>query len=258
MSATTLPPATVDSPAELLAWATATFGARFAIVTALQVEGIVLVDLARRADLGVRVITIDTGRLPEETHAFIDTVRARLDVAIEVVTPDADLVGAMATRHGANLFQRDVALRRLCCHARKVEPMNRILAGLDAWATGLRRDTSATRAATPLVARDEAHGGILKLSPLAAWSRAEVLAYAEAERLPMHPLYAKGYTSIGCQPCTRAVAPGEDERAGRWWWESGGERECGLHHATPSERFDQALDELRADVARTSQRKEGA
>jgi phosphoadenosine phosphosulfate reductase len=235
-------------PQQVLAWALRGFGDRFAIVTALQVEGIVLVDMARRIDPGVRVVTIDTGRLPQETHDFLDTVRARLDVAVEVVTPDPAVVGAMVTRHGSNLFRRDVALRRLCCHARKVEPLGRALAGLRAWATGLRRDGAPSRAGTPVAALDAEHGGIVKLSPLAAWSRAQVLAYAEAQRLPMHPLYARGFTSIGCLPCTRPVAAGEDERAGRWWWEAGDERECGLHGASPSERFDLALAQLRKDV----------
>jgi phosphoadenosine phosphosulfate reductase len=249
MSPTLAVPATTE-PRELLGWAVDTFADRFAIVTALQVEGIVLVDMARRVHPKVRVVTIDTGRLPQQTHDFVDTVRARLDVTVEVVAPDPELVGAMTTRHGANLFRRDVALRRLCCHARKVEPMDRVLAGVDAWATGLRRDGAPSRAGTPLVERVTAHGEPkLKLSPLAAWTRADVLAYAEAERLPMHPLYADGYTSIGCAPCTRPVAAGEDERAGRWWWEAGANRECGLHHASPSERFDRVLGELRADVA---------
>jgi phosphoadenosine phosphosulfate reductase len=235
-------------PQRVLAWALGTFGDRFAIVTALQVEGIVLLDMARRVDPGVRVVTIDTGRLPQETHDFLDTVRARFDLTVEVVTPDPTVVGAMVGRHGTNLFRRDVALRRLCCHARKVEPLGRILTGLDAWATGLRRDSGPSRAGTPVAQRDVEHGGIVKLSPLAAWTRADVLAYAEAERLPMHPLYAKGFTSIGCLPCTRPVAAGEDERAGRWWWEAGSERECGLHQASPSERFDAALAQLDRDV----------
>jgi phosphoadenosine phosphosulfate reductase len=236
-------------PRDVLAWAVDTFGRGFVVVTALQVEGMVVVDLARRIDRGVRVVTIDTGRLPEETHELVDTVRARLGVRVEVVTPDPDEVGAMVDRHGTNLFRRDQALRRLCCHVRKVAPLNRVLAGADAWATGLRRDGGAARAGTAVVEWDPAHGGIVKVNPLATWSRADALTYAREQRLPMHPLYERGYTSIGCAPCTRAVGPGEDERAGRWWWEAGGDRECGLHHASPSERFDQALVQLDQDLA---------
>lgn len=237
-------------PREVLTWALATFGSRFVVVTALQVEGLVVVDLARRIDPDVRVVTIDTGRLPEETHELIDTVRARMDVRIEVVTPDPEEIGAMVDRHGTNLFRRDQALRRLCCHVRKVAPLDRVLAAADAWAAGLRRDGGAARADTATVEWDHAHGGIVKVNPLAGWTRADALAYARDHRVPLHPLYERGYTSIGCAPCTRAVQPGEDERAGRWWWEAGGDRECGLHHASPSARFDHARSQLSDDLAR--------
>lgn len=219
-----------DAPAsEALAWAVETFRDRFAVVTALQVEGMVVLDLARRVDPRVRVLTVDTGRLPEETYTFLDTVRERLDVKVEVVLPNPQTVADMVAANGANLFRRDRALRQLCCDVRKVEPLNRALTGLDAWATGLRRDGGPARAGTQVVERDELHGGIVKLNPLAGWTRAQVLAYARDHDLPMHPLYEQGYTSIGCAPCTRAVAPGEGERAGRWWWESDEHRECGLH-----------------------------
>jgi phosphoadenosine phosphosulfate reductase len=142
-----------------------------------------------------------------------------------------------------------VALRQLCCHVRKVEPLARALREVDAWASGLRRDASRTRAGTAKVEVDRAHGGVVKLNPLADWTREQVWAYTRARRLPVHPLYAQGYASIGCGPCTRPLRPGEDERAGRWWWEAGGDRECGLHHAAPSARFDAALATLRADQA---------
>jgi len=234
---------------EVLAWALGRFGDRFAIVTSFQVEGMVVLDLARRLDPAVRVLTLDTGRLPQETYDVIEAVRARFDVKVEVVAPDPVAVAAMVTQHGPNLFRRDQALRRLCCQVRKVDPLGRALAGLDAWSTGLRRDGASTRAGTAKVEPDPAHGGIVKLNPLADWTRDEVWAYARAKRVPIHPLYEQGYASIGCAPCTRAVLSGEDERAGRWWWEAGPDRECGLHHASPSVRFDLALAELRAGVA---------
>lgn len=232
------------SPQAVLNWAITTFGDRFAVVTALQVEGMVVIDLARQVNPDVRVITVDTGRLPEETQDFIDAVRARLGVAIEVVLPQAERVSAMAARHGVNLFHRDPALRRLCCQVRKAEPLGGALAGLDAWATGLRRDGGPARAATRTVERD---GGIVKINPLAAWTREQALSYARNHDLPMHPLYERGHTSIGCAPCTRPVAPEEGERAGRWWWEADPDRECGLHHAAPSERFDSCLAQLDRD-----------
>ena len=236
-------------PAEnVLAWALDTFGKRCAIVTSFQAEGMVLLDLARQIDPGVRVITIDTGRLPEKTYELIDTVRARLDLEIEVIAPDPVALESMVTRHGPNLFRRDPALRQLCCQVRKVEPLRRALDGLHAWASGLRRDGGPARGGVGKVEIDEAHGGIFKLNPLADWTRERVWAYAEANRLPIHPLYEQGYTSIGCAPCTRAPRPGEGERAGRWWWEADPDKECGLHNLSPAARFHLARAELQADI----------
>ena len=234
---------------EVLAWALETFGRRCAVVTSFQVEGMVLLARARQVDPDVRVITIDTGRLPEESYELIDTVRARLDLDIEVVTPDGAALEAMVSRHGPNLFRRDRALRRLCCHVRKVEPLRRALEDLDAWVTGLRRDGGPARAGTAKVEVDHAHGGIVKLNPLADWTREQALDYAGTHYLPLHPLYEQGFTSIGCAPCTRATRPGEGERAGRWWWEADDDRECGLHQQSPSDRLDAALAELHAQAA---------
>jgi thioredoxin-dependent adenylylsulfate APS reductase len=243
---------------ELLAWAVGRFGDRFAVVTSFQAEGMVVLDLARRIDPGVRVLTLDTGRLPEETYEVIEAVRTGMGLEVEVVTPDPADVAAMVARHGPNLFHKDPALRRLCCHVRKVAPLDRALAGVEAWSTGLRRDGGPARAGTPKAELDEAHGGIVKLNPLADWTREQVWAYVRAHRLPVNPLYEQGYTSIGCAPCTRPTRPGEDERAGRWWWEADTDRECGLHTrlggvpASPDDRFSTALGRLRADVhART-------
>jgi thioredoxin-dependent adenylylsulfate APS reductase len=235
---------------ELLAWAIRSFGRRFAVVTSFQAEGMVALDLARRVDPGVRVLTLDTGRLPEETFEVIEAVRTGLGLDVEVVAPDPDEVAAMVARNGPNLFRQDPALRRLCCHVRKVAPLARALTGLDAWATGVRREGGPTRAGTPKVELDAAHGGIVKLNPLADWTREQVWDHVRANHLPVNPLYGRGYTSIGCAPCTRPTRPGEDERAGRWWWEADPARECGLHHASPSERFAQALQRLGDDLDR--------
>jgi phosphoadenosine phosphosulfate reductase len=234
--------------ADLLAWAIHAYGRRFAVVTSFQAEGMVVLDLARRVDPGVRVLTLDTGRLPEETYEVMEAVRTGLGLEVEVVTPDPAEVAARVARNGPNLFRQDPALRRLCCHVRKVAPLARALTGLDAWATGLRREGGATRAGTPKAQLDAEHGGIVKLNPLADWTRDQVWGYVRANRLPVNPLYERGYTSIGCAPCTRPTRPGEDERAGRWWWEADPSRECGLHHASPDQRFDAALGRLRADV----------
>jgi phosphoadenosine phosphosulfate reductase len=218
-----------QGPEEILAWALQRFGSRFAVVTAFQAEGIVITDMARRLDPRVRVATVDTGRLPEETYEVIEAVRAQLRVGVEVLAPLAEDVEAMVTEHGPNLFRHDRALRQTCCNLRKVHPVNRFLRGLEAWATGLRRDSGPGRANVARVEIDLAHGGILKINPLADWTKEQVWDYIHAHRLPQHPLYGQGYTSIGCAPCTRPVLPGEGERAGRWWWESDERRECGIH-----------------------------
>jgi thioredoxin-dependent adenylylsulfate APS reductase len=240
---------------QLLAWAIERCGRRFAVVTSFQAEGMVVLDLARRVDPGVRVVTLDTGRLPEETYQVIEAVRTGMGLKVEVIAPDPADVAAMVAGHGPNLFHKDPALRRLCCHVRKVAPLGRALAGVGAWATGLRRDGGPARAGTPKAEVDHAHGGIVKLNPLADWTRDQVWAYVRSHRLPVNPLYEQGYTSIGCAPCTRPTRPGEGERAGRWWWEADADRECGLHArlgggatAGPGDRFSAALGRLRADV----------
>lgn len=230
--------------AELVEWALRTYGRRFAISTSFQAEGMVLVDMAARMDSGVRVLTLDTGRLPEETHQMIDTVRERYGVRVEVVYPDAGEVERMTTLHGVNLFYRDPSLRKLCCQVRKVRPLDRKLAELSAWAVGLRREQSEERAAT---AKVEMVGERLKLSPLADWTAAQVEEYLTKHEVPRHALYARGYPSIGCAPCTRPVQPGEPDRAGRWWWEENMSKECGLH-VTPEGKLRQALDVLLDDI----------
>jgi phosphoadenosine phosphosulfate reductase len=242
----------------LLAWAVETYGRRFAVVTSFQAEGMVVLDLVRQVDPGVRVLTLDTGRLPEETYEVMEAVRTGLGLEVEVLTPDPADVAAMVARHGPNLFHKDPALRRLCCHVRKVAPLDRALDGVGAWATGLRRDGGPARAGIAKAELDDAHGGIVKLNPLADWTREQVWAYVRSHRLPVSSLYEQGYTSIGCAPCTRPTRPGEDERAGRWWWEADPDRECGLHarlgrgSPDPGDRFSAALDRLRVDVSARS------
>lgn len=218
-----------DSPESLLRWAIKRFKARLAVVTALQAGGIVLLDMARRIDPGVRAITIDTGRLPGETFELIDTVRRRMGIAIEVVHPDGAALNRLVSRAGPNLFYDSVADRLACCRIRKVEALEGALGGLDAWVTGLRRDQSPTRRETPMIARDTRNAGRLKLAPLAGWTEADVWTYIRQRGLPHHPLYDQGYRSIGCAPCTRPVQIGEEARAGRWWWEDETKKECGLH-----------------------------
>ncbi len=216
-------------PQAVLGWALERFPReRIALCTSLQMEGMVVLDMALRIDPQLQVFTIDTGRLPAETLELIDQVRDRYGIRLEVLHPDATELSAFTSEHGVNPFYRSVALRVACCELRKVHPLTRRLKSLDAWITGLRRSQSETRSAVAPVEIDERHGGIVKVNPLASWTLEQVEEYTRAHALPRNRLYDKGYTSIGCAPCTRPVAPGEGIRAGRWWWEKGA-KECGIH-----------------------------
>jgi thioredoxin-dependent adenylylsulfate APS reductase len=188
-----------------------------------------IIDMAWRIDPTVRVFTIDTGRLPQETYELLDRVREQYGIEIEVYFPDTTQVESIVRRHGTNLFYRSPELRLLCCQTRKVLPLQRVLATLDAWVTGLRRGQTATRATIGKIEIDYEHGGLIKVNPLADWSDQQVWEYVRAHDVPYHPFYTRGYTSIGCAPCTRPTAPGEDPRSGRWWWEVGIPKECGMH-----------------------------
>lgn len=226
-SATTAP--LTGTPEQLLGWALQEFGNSFAITTSFQKSGMVLIDMASRIAPAVRVVTLDTGRLPEATYEMIQAVRERYGIAVETVSPDQSELEEMVRRFGPNLFRNEVPLRRLCCEIRKVRPLNRKLQELRAWATGLRRDQAESRSSIEPI---EETGGRFKLNPLAGWSSREVEEYTTRFDLPRHPLYAMGYTSIGCAPCTRAVRDGEHERAGRWWWEEDDHKECGVHFSS--------------------------
>ena len=210
----------------VLAWAFDRYGDAVALGTSFQKEGMVVLDMAWRLNPSIHVFTLDTGCLPEETLAMIATVRERYGITVERVHPDKAEVDAMVAAHGADLYYREVPLRALCCQVRKVRPLERKLAGLAAWITGLRRGQNSTRVEVPKV---ETGGATVKINPVADWTAGDIEAYTRVHRVPVHPLYARGFTSIGCAPCTRAVAPGEDARAGRWWWEQEGPKECGIH-----------------------------
>jgi phosphoadenosine phosphosulfate reductase len=204
----------------------------------------VVVDIAAKISSGIRVVTLDTGRLPDETYQMIETVRSHYGIQVETVSPGAGEVDAMVTRFGPNLFYESVPYRSLCCHFRKVRPLERKLQEFRAWAVGLRRSQSETRESLAKV--DEA-GGRVKLSPLADWTPEQVENYLRDNGVPRHPLYAKGYTSIGCGPCTRATQAGEDERAGRWWWEQDANKECGIHFS-PDGKAERTVDVLVRDI----------
>ena len=201
---------------------------RVVFASSFGAEDMVVLDLIAGARLPIATITLDTGRLPQETHDLVDVARRRYDVPIEVVVPNAADVEAFVRRHGPNAFYDGKERRVECCSIRKAAPLARALAGAGAWVTGLRRDQNVTRAAVEVDEHDALHG-IAKVNPLAHWSSDDVWRYLRAHDVPVNALHARGYPSIGCAPCTRAVAPGDDPRSGRWWWESAETRECGLH-----------------------------
>jgi len=222
-----------SGPEKLLEWGLDAFGDRIALCSAFGPEGMVLLHFLFRMKRRVRIFTLDTGRLPPETHDLIEKVNNLYSFEIEVYSPDPADVREMVKTHGINLFYRSVEQRELCCEVRKVRPLLCALKGLSAWITGLRRSQTITRSAARKIEIDDLHSNILKLNPLADWSEQEVWDYIQKHSIPYNALHDRGYRSIGCAPCTRATNPGEDIRAGRWWWEKDQKKECGLH-ASPS------------------------
>ena len=218
------------SAQEILTWAIKNYTPNISLACSFGApEGLALLDMMQRIDPSSRVFVLDTGRLPQATHDLIDRVRERYDVRVEVLFPQAEAVEDLVRRHGLNLFYESVEKRQLCCRIRKVEPLERHLAGLDAWVSGLRRDQNVTRTDTPKLEIDPSRRGIVKVNPIADWTREDVLDYVKAHDVPTNRLHAEGYPSVGCAPCSRAIAPGDDPRAGRWWWESPETKECGIH-----------------------------
>jgi phosphoadenosine phosphosulfate reductase len=207
------------------AHAPATFASSFGA------EDMVILNLIATNYLPVDIFTLDTGRLHDETHAFIEAVRQRYGLPVRLYTPEATDIESFVAAQGPNAFYRSMELRKQCCELRKVRPLARALADKKLWITGMRRDQSVTRTDTPVFAHDAQHG-LMKLCPLADWQEDDVWAYLRVNDVPTHPLHQRGFPSIGCAPCTRAVVPGEDPRSGRWWWEAPAERECGIHFDT--------------------------
>lgn len=201
---------------------------RPALASSLSAEDMVITDAIARLKLPIDVFTLDTGRLHAETLALISETEQRYGIDVEIHRPDQREIAAYIAAHGENGFYDGVAQRKLCCQIRKVAPLARALSGRDAWITGQRREQSVTRAALAESERDSERN-MQKYNPLADWTWTDVLAYAQRFDIPMNALYARGYVSIGCEPCTKAIRPGEDPRNGRWWWENQDSKECGLH-----------------------------
>jgi phosphoadenosine phosphosulfate reductase len=216
-------------PEDVLRWVDRAFGHDAAQMSSFGLEDVALYDMYWRINPNARVMTLDTLRLPTETYTLFDQFQLRYRVEIETQYPDIDAIRAMVKAKGFNLFYKGVQNRRQCCGVRKVDPLNKALSGVAAWVTGLRRAQGMDRGSIDIVEWDGPHGNY-KVNPLANWTFEQVRGYVEANSVPYNELHDLDYPSLGCAPCTRAVEPGEDIRAGRWWWESDpNAKECGLH-----------------------------
>lgn len=225
------------------------FGSSLIVLSSLQREDVIVADLALKAVPTMRIVTLDTGRIPDGTNQIIGEIERRYSIAVERLTPDPHEVTAMVARHGLDLFRESVPNRMLCCEVRKSRPLARGLQGVAAYFTGLRRAQAKSRASIEIFDRS---GSSVKISPLAEWTTEDVVRYTHENGLPEHPLYAAHYTSIGCDPCTRPVTAGEDERAGRWWWESPeAVKECGLHFSADG-RAERTVDVLLRELLETA------
>jgi len=206
-----------------------TFGSKIAFASSLGAEDQVITHMLAAIDKNVKIFTLDTGRLFPETYQLIDKTNNTYGINIEVYFPDNKQVEDMVAKKGINLFYHSIENRKECCYIRKVVPLKRAFSTLDAWICGLRREQSITRFDNKRVEWDEANK-LIKVNPLIDWTEEQVWEYIKRHDIPYNELHDKDYPSIGCQPCTRAVKPGEDVRAGRWWWEQPEKRECGLHN----------------------------
>ena len=221
-------------PSDILRWADETFGDRCIQMSSFAIDGMAIFDMYWKVNHKARLATLDTMRLFEETYDLIDRIARRYNTEVEVHYPDIREVGRMIRQHGMNLFYKGVNNRKLCCEIRKVNPLNKALSEADAWITGLRRDQGMKRGEIDIVEKDLAHDAY-KINPVANWTAEQIRQYAIDNNVPYNILHDKGFPSIGCAPCTRAVKPGEDERSGRWWWEANPDaKECGIHVTAPS------------------------
>ncbi len=219
----------LKTPQDALKWAFDNLRDKVAKASSFGAEDAVITDMMIKINPKARFFTLDTGRLNQETYDVMDRTSKKYNISFEVMFPDTEEVQQMVRTKGINLFYDNVENRKLCCEIRKVKPLNKILSTLDGWITGLRHDQNENRQKASMVEIDKMHGGILKINPLVDWTWEQTLNYVKEHKLPYNKLLDMGYTSVGCEPCTRAIKPGEDLRAGRWWWESDTHKECGLH-----------------------------
>lgn len=217
-----------SSAEEILKTVSDAFGNKIRFASSMGAEDQVITHMIATLAVPVKIFTLDTGRMFAETYELIEKTVIRYDVQIEVMFPDAAEVEQMVNQNGINLFYHSVENRKLCCGVRKINPLRRALEGMDAWITGLRRQQSPTRTQVQVVEWDQGNG-LIKVNPLLEWTEEQLWNYIKANQIPYNTLHDKSFPSIGCQPCTRAVMPGEDIRGGRWWWENPETKECGLH-----------------------------
>jgi len=218
-----------STPQEVLAFFLKEFKNKIAFATSLGAEDQVLTHIIVSIDPSIKIFTLDTGRLFPETYELIEKTNSRFKINMEIYFPTTMHIEKMVKEKGINLFYNSIENRKLCCNIRKIEPLRRALKGYELWITGLRKEQSITRNNNALVELDENNHGLVKLNPLINWTEEQVWEYIEHYNIPYNKLHKEGFPSIGCQPCTRAIKPGEDIRSGRWWWEMPEYKECGLH-----------------------------
>lgn len=217
------------SAEELIQWCMDQYGLKAGLACSFGMEDMVLIDIIAKLKGPITIFTLDTGRLHEETYEIMDRVRSHYGLKIKTYFPNLQQVENLVREKGFFSFKESIENRKECCAIRKIEPLNRALNDLDAWVTGLRSDQAVTRTGTPKVLEDVDHPPLIKINPLADWTQTQVEEYIDHHKVPVNALHKINFPSIGCAPCTRPIEPGEDIRAGRWWWENPEHKECGLH-----------------------------
>ena len=219
----------LKTPHEILKWSLDNLHPRIAMASSFGAEDVVVIDMIMKINPKARIFTLDTGRLNQETYDVMDEIRQKYNMNIEVMFPDQNETEQMVRVNGMNLFYHSIGNRKLCCGIRKVHPLNKMLSTLDGWITGLRADQTEIRLKANRIEFDEQHNGIIKINPIIEWTWEQTWDYIKKNNIPYNKLHDYGFPSIGCEPCTRAIKPGETLRAGRWWWELDSQKECGLH-----------------------------
>jgi len=219
----------LKTPQEVLKWSLDNIHPKIAMASSFGAEDVVVIDMIMKINPKARIFTLDTGRLNQETYDVMDEIRTKYSTNIEVMFPDQNETEQMVRVNGMNLFYHSIGNRKLCCGIRKVHPLNKMLSTLDGWITGLRADQTEVRLKANKIEFDEQHNSIIKINPIIEWTWEQTWDYIKKNNIPYNKLHDHGFPSIGCEPCTRAIKPGEPLRAGRWWWESDSQKECGLH-----------------------------